>query len=69
MPKGAGAKERRIQKALRCVHLRNKGYTLAEIAETTGIPRDRVYGLIATGRVLLGLREQRKKADEREHEH
>ena len=64
MPKGAGAKQRRIQKALRCAHLRSKGMTLIQIAEATGIPRDQVYGLINTGRVLVDLREQRKKADE-----
>lgn len=52
---GKGAQKRSNALAIRCYKLRQEGYTLSQIADLTGLERDKVAGRIALGERLLSL--------------
>lgn len=56
---GMGSTLRSQSLAKRCAKLRSEGLTISEIAELTGISRDKVSTRIELGERLLSLKEQR----------
>gem|GEM_PF-3112235 len=52
---GEGAKKRQQAAAKRCARLRDQGLTLGQIADITGIDRDKVAARITLGERLISL--------------
>lgn len=52
-----GSKVRQQQNAKRCAKLRRQGLTLGQIAEATGIERERIATRITLGERLLSIEE------------
>ncbi|WP_177330216.1 hypothetical protein [Pseudomonas sp. PH1b] len=52
---GEGAKKRQQAAAKRCARLRQQGLTLGQIAEITGVERERVATRITLGERLISL--------------
>lgn len=52
MPGGSGAHKRSHALAIRCAKLREQGLSLGEIAEVTGVDRDKIKARIELGQRL-----------------
>ncbi|MCE4056327.1 hypothetical protein Q7O56_20215 [Pseudomonas protegens] len=52
---GEGAKKRQQAAAKRCARLRQQGLTLGQIADVTGVDREKVAARITLGERLLSL--------------
>lgn len=57
---GSGSTLRAQSLAKRCAKLREQGCTIGEIAELTGISREKVNARIELGQRLLSLKEQQQ---------
>lgn len=55
---GKSSTKRRNAVTKRCARLRAEGYSLSEISEATGIPRDKVKARILLGERLISVEEE-----------